>query len=372
MASIQGMSSSPTSTPSSPKSSIDRPRSKSGPAGHKKSPSANFFARIPFFRSTTDVPPPSPSTDDVIPFPDVHDHDIDDPTLPTSPALSSVFQSRDKARKRKSSLRKTALLGTGRLRLDRRFSGTDSTKSKSPLSPTKRRATDIWKHRHDDSSTSATPRASVDEDNVESAKSSLEELAPQDHLLKLETSDTTSGHLLSPLNSPTGHYASTTDEEDRFTTPSTIGSLSIPVSKPSPSPSPPSSESSLTNPPSLQLIRPSTKPTTTSPLSLQPENDDADDWDYSTTEWWGWIILLVTWIVFVVGMGSCLEVWSWAWDVGETPYAPPELEDDPTLPIVGYYPALMVLTAVMSWVWVVVAWMGMKYFKHAKIQTDDT
>ncbi|RMZ89563.1 hypothetical protein DV736_g3208, partial [Chaetothyriales sp. CBS 134916] len=48
-----------------------------------------------------------------------------------------------------------------------------------------------------------------------------------------------------------------------------------------------------------------------------------------------------------------------------TPYAPPELEDDPTLPIVGYYPALTVLTGVMAWVWVVVAWVGMKYFRHA-------
>ncbi|KAL2841569.1 hypothetical protein BJY01DRAFT_217335 [Aspergillus pseudoustus] len=95
-------------------------------------------------------------------------------------------------------------------------------------------------------------------------------------------------------------------------------------------------------------------------------------WDYSETEWWGWIILIVTWLVFVVGMGSCFGVWSWAWDVGETPYAPPELEDDPTLPIVGYYPALIILTAVMSWVWVVVAWVGMKYFKHANITGDDT
>lgn len=94
-------------------------------------------------------------------------------------------------------------------------------------------------------------------------------------------------------------------------------------------------------------------------------------WDYSETEWWGWIILLVTWLVFVVGIGSSFGVWSWAWDVGETPYAPPELEDDPTLPIVGYYPALMVLTAVMAWVWVVVAWVGMKYFKHANIAADD-
>ena len=89
--------------------------------------------------------------------------------------------------------------------------------------------------------------------------------------------------------------------------------------------------------------------------------------DYSETEWWGWIILLATWIVFVVGMGSCLGVWSWAWDVGETPYAPPELEDDPTLPIVGYYPALIVMTGVTAWVWVFVAWVGMKYFRHAKV-----
>lgn len=95
------------------------------------------------------------------------------------------------------------------------------------------------------------------------------------------------------------------------------------------------------------------------------------DWDYSETASWGYFILTVTWIVFVVGMGSCFGVWSWAWDVGETPYAPPELEDDPTLPIVGYYPALLVLTCIMAWVWVVVAWVGMKYFRHADLRGDD-
>ncbi|KAK3901156.1 hypothetical protein C8A05DRAFT_35176 [Staphylotrichum tortipilum] len=102
------------------------------------------------------------------------------------------------------------------------------------------------------------------------------------------------------------------------------------------------------------------------PLSVAPD----PDWDYAETEWWGWIILVVTWTVFVVGMGSCLGVWSWAWDVGTTPYAPPELEDDPTLPIVGYYPALLILTGVMAWVWVVVAWTGMKYFRHAQVSKD--
>lgn len=95
-----------------------------------------------------------------------------------------------------------------------------------------------------------------------------------------------------------------------------------------------------------------------------------DDWDYSETEWWGWVILVVTWVVFVVGMGSVFGVWNWAWDVGTTPYAPPELEDDPTLPITGYYPCLMILTCVMAWVWVVSAWVGMKYFRHAKISGD--
>lgn len=92
--------------------------------------------------------------------------------------------------------------------------------------------------------------------------------------------------------------------------------------------------------------------------------------DYGATEAWGWVVLTVTWFVFVTGVGSCFDVWSWAWDVGTTPYAPPEFEDDPTLPIVGYYPALLVLTCVMSWVWVMVAWVGMKYFRHAKITAD--
>lgn len=100
-------------------------------------------------------------------------------------------------------------------------------------------------------------------------------------------------------------------------------------------------------------------------------DDEFESWDYTETERWGWAILIVTWLVFVMGMGSCLEVWSWAWDVGETPYAPPELEDDPTLPITGYYPALIIMTAVMAWVWVVVAWVGMKYFRHANMVGDD-
>jgi len=161
------------------------------------------------------------------------------------------------------------------------------------------------------------------------------------------------GFLASPSNSNAeGPYVSTTDEDDVTVVPHPRAS---------------SINSSLDHPAAIRamsLTRRShraesrTSHTAVPPL-IDPGLED-DDWDYSETEWWGWVILATTWIVFVVVMGSCFGVWSWAWDVGETPYAPPDLEDDDTLPITGYYPALMVCTAVMSWVWVVVAWVGMK------------
>jgi hypothetical protein len=164
----------------------------------------------------------------------------------------------------------------------------------------------------------------------------------------------------SSRRSPKGPYASTTDEDDALSFFRPSASTSV---QPQPSPT-------LL----LQRRRPSRSSIAhTSPIIVQTPVDLImdDEWDYSETEWWGWVILIVTWIVFVVGMGSCFDVWSWAWDVGETPYAPPELEDDPTLPITGYYPALMVCTVVMAWIWVVVAWVGMKYFRHAKVVADD-
>lgn len=131
-------------------------------------------------------------------------------------------------------------------------------------------------------------------------------------------------------------------------------------------------------PPSPRHLRPSaprpSKSATRSPLASLPPSFPIPtpvEHSYAETAYWGWFILFVTWIVFVMGMGSCFGVWSWAWDVGETPYAPKELEDDPTLPIVGYYPCLIILTGIMAWVWVVVAWVGMKYFKHAKMGGDE-
>ncbi|KAF8542290.1 hypothetical protein BDD12DRAFT_729469 [Trichophaea hybrida] len=101
--------------------------------------------------------------------------------------------------------------------------------------------------------------------------------------------------------------------------------------------------------------------------SRQEEYTSAQD-----TVFWGWVVLLSTWVVFVVGIGSVMGVWEWAWG-GEPKTWPRSVggeKDYPgEFPIPGYYPAMCILTCIMAWVWVVVAWVGMKYFKHAKIQT---
>lgn len=281
----------------------------------------------------------------------------------------AVAVQQQKTRRRKGSLRKAALLGRGAQR------GNKETKT-SPLE-----TGHDFEFGMDGPYTSTSPK---------------EMLAPSGFGLSI--SDTTprpsmegyasrtNNTLLSPIKtlpigsddrvatsttttSPTLTYTSTTDEEDILSIPS----HNPPAARGVPPPSSgsdfyyPHGANSLAHRRSTQKLK---SPLSLGGLAANPLPIPDAEWDYSETEWWGWVVLVVTWVVFVTGMGSCLGVWSWAWDVGETPYAPPELEDDPTLPIVGYYPALIILTAVMAWVWVVVAWVGMKYFRHAKISGD--
>lgn len=241
-----------------------------------------------------------------------------------------VHQAR--TRKRKGSLRKTALLGIGK--------GSQPVIHNTPPSP-------------------ASP--------VRSTRT------PHDSPFPTSNGDRIA--LKTVSRSPEPSSPPTTDEEDPLTLPSQPPAMQPPGTSFPKSPSaadsyfPPVSPRHSRSP----LPRPA-KSASRSPLASLPPSfplPTPSEHSYAETAYWGWFILFVTWIVFVVGMGSCFEVWSWAWDVGETPYAPPELEDDPTLPIVGYYPCLIILTGVMAWVWVVVAWVGMKYFKHAKMGGDE-
>lgn len=327
--------------------------------GHRRSLSGSILARLPFLRPSFEELPVSklspneeeqPSTQNV------------SPTRAGGESMAAAVRQHSKTRRRRGSLRKTAILGTR----ERRSSAMDQQHyamhkegyfARAGAQPAGESNAAQYARRLLDSDNDPTPTKADFDQGWRLAKA--QELA-------LDTDSNASSSQpshqdMSPIVSPTsGPYASTTDDDEGLT-----------FSRPTNANLPASQFFQAATPATSSLLR-RRSTVKASPLTHAPPAPLAPaEWDYSETEWWGWFVLVVTWIVFVVGMGSCLGVWSWAWDVGETPYAPPELEDDPTLPIVGYYPALIVLTAVLSWAWCLVAWVGMKYFRHAKVVGDD-
>ena len=309
--------------------------------------------------------------------------DSDETRSGSGSAMAAAHQG-VKQRKRKGSLRKTALLGKGR---DRKGSDVKE-KAKSPLSSprspdeTQKEISAPIQPQEIERDNDVTPRPSYElQSPVSPASPPRWPLFSRSRVslasIRSSVPSVEPASSAASMTSPTlPTDASTTDDDEQIAFPR------VPFVAPR---KPPSSSGDSYFPPQNQpqnqnvhnlrhrnsLIR------TKSPLATQPtsltnspvpsEGLDAE-WDYSETASWGYVILTITWLVFVVGMGSCFDVWSWAWDVGEKPETLPELEDDPTLPIVGYYPALLVLTCVMAWVWVVVAWVGMKYFRHADLR----
>jgi hypothetical protein len=315
-----------------------------------------------------------------------------------------------KTRKRKGSLRKAALMGGRRIMSAEGRERKNSVSAKSPLGKLPRQENGV-EHQPGIIGQEATMGGQMhglNEPDAVSASSAGRDLghepsvAPSgtatgwsepaavtaarlslvtEHKAQLSSS---AQDLSSPVDikSPISNtsYASTTDDDDILTFDRPAKAYTNDTSLPLPKPLSSTATSYFPSPSEISLPRhratssnhqkrsPLSHTISSSSLYSHPAPPTAGGHDYTETEYWGWIILFVTWLTFTVGMGSCLEIWSWAWDVGETPYAPPELEDDPTLPIVGYYPALIVLTGVVAWVWITVAWVGMKYFRHAKIE----
>jgi Phosphatidylinositol N-acetylglucosaminyltransferase subunit Y len=351
---------------------------------HKRSTSNGLLSKLSFLRATASEADNSENSmsvngDDV----GSDAISLEDPLeSPTGRGAMAGIVQQQKRRRRKGSLRKTAILG-GKMRLEgkeRRSGELARSQRTSVLSSPEGEDFPAEVENFKGSENRAVqagvglgldyPRLPPSTTLKPPAKSKLA-TAPlpdlsfrssvmQAHQTRTKTSD---------LGSP-----STTDEEDVLTFPrSSTNKNSNAVTKPSGSYFPiQSADSSNTLWRSASGKSTSKSPSTAHPLpTVAITTPLEDEIDYTNTAWWGYVIIIATWLVFTVGMGSCLGVWSWAWDVGETPYAPPELEDDPTLPITGYYPALIILTAVMAWVWVVVAWVGMKYFRHAKLGGED-
>lgn len=399
----------PNAPTSTPKQSI-----------HRRSVSGNILSRLNFLgggskdgrppsrSSEQDKAPQSPKSGKSVKSRKSIDDDHEPVVSPISPekgesAMAAALKPA-KTRKRKGSLRKTALLG-GRRSVTEGRERKNSLLQRSPSSkqppmpsfvepvpgPADVFGNDLKQPEYEASNESNTSlRNTFSYEQIHSNESSdsgwSESAAATSARLSLLTDRRvpderkTSAELTSPMNmtSPTSQasYTSTTDDDDILTFDRPANSF---VSQRKESLQKPLSSAATSYFDSIASVsqdslarRLSTKQPRSSPLSQQLNTlnnfPEPEPHDYTETEYWGWIILFVTWLTFTVGMGSCLEIWSWAWDVGETPYAPPELEDDPTLPIVGYYPALIVLTGVVAWVWITVAWIGMKYFRHAKIE----
>lgn len=324
-----------------------------GPASeHRRASSGSgLLSKFPFMRTSADTKP--------------RQHPEEEDAIPLSFAMPSslaVVTQQHKTRRRRGSLRKVALLGRGaqRERRDSKLLTIDT--SHAATFETEAVATSL-----------ASATAERDALGLQVA-----DFAPQvvSKGIPLQTSVTPSepGANMVAVGSHAerdterrNSYDSTTDEEDVLQIPHNQVSAHSNLSASSGSDS---YYANRTTAPRRRSFQQTKSPLSYSGISTTALPPPDSDWDYSETEWWGWVVLTVTWFVFVIGMGSCLGVWKWAWDVGKTPYAPPELEDDDTLPVVGYYPALIILTGVMAWVWVVVAWVGMKYFRHAKISGD--
>ena len=396
------------------------PNTPAASAGRKRSGSGSLFSRLNFLRSNSgeDGNRPSPragkeatspvkssfSRKEVDGKPDVPEQALS-PTLNKEGALASALKE-NRPRRRKGSLRKTALLGGRRNVMEegRETKGGVTVAQGPPLivQPAEREdvpeqaVVDVqYRISVDDdirSSEDSDPRIQQSMYEHETAASSTESglaepAAVSAARLSLLTDRNNRGPRQptaddqgSPVDvkSPTSQASftsttTTTSDEDVLTFDRPAKGLPLPITKDN---GPPSyfpighSTTSLSSRSRASLASGKRRSPLSRTLPLTPSKaaDPALPHDYTETATWGYILLASTWITFTVGMGSCLGLWSWAWDVGETPYAPPELEDDPTLPIVGYYPALMVLTGVVAWVWITVAWVGMKYFRHAKIE----
>ncbi|KAK6425384.1 hypothetical protein LTR95_016262, partial [Oleoguttula sp. CCFEE 5521] len=384
--------------------------------GHRRTVSGSILAKLNFLRPSSDNArplsrdkTPTKHPESKVGSPRDDDNVAVISPIREGPAMTDAMRLSKTVRKRKGSLRKAALLAGKRIGSE----GRERRNSLLPRSPTKQTALPAWSPPPPDIKEPDPPlvieektnphiikrQFSYEEHHAAVPEKWLESVAadapavtaarlalvteytrtrgPEDAAAKLDASSSAASSSVD-LKSPTSQAASvstTSDEEpltfDRPATKTVLPPILKPASgstsyfPPSSSLHPQSAAIKTSSRHRSSPHRPS--PLTHAPLPYPP-SPPPEPHDYTETAYWGWVLLALTWITFTVGMGSCLEVWSWAWDVGETPYAPPELEDDPTLPIVGYYPALMVLTGVVAWVWITIAWVGMKYFRHARVE----
>lgn len=88
--------------------------------------------------------------------------------------------------------------------------------------------------------------------------------------------------------------------------------------------------------------------------------------DHRSLVAYGWVILIGTWVIVILGISSMLGTWD-SFFLGVTPPVDSSsYEKETGFPIAGYYPCLIFMTFIASWVWCIISWMGIKFFRHTK------
>jgi hypothetical protein len=108
---------------------------------------------------------------------------------------------------------------------------------------------------------------------------------------------------------------------------------------------------------------------------------DADDnedqiMDIQHLKVYGYLIIISAWLMFIVSVGTILNLWDWCFKV--RPDYLRQFEEISWMALVlqqvyeqnkvveNYYLLCFVLNFVILWIWAVVSWISMKLFRHSK------
>lgn len=98
--------------------------------------------------------------------------------------------------------------------------------------------------------------------------------------------------------------------------------------------------------------------------------------DINNLKMYGYLIIIMAWLIFVISVGTILNLWSWSFNVRPETFQ--YLESFPWVAAIitqwkeqnkivdNYYLLAFVLNFVILWIWAVVSWISMKLFRHSK------
>lgn len=92
----------------------------------------------------------------------------------------------------------------------------------------------------------------------------------------------------------------------------------------------------------------------------------------------GYLIIIITWILFVFSIGTIFNLWHWCFNFNpqymrklkSVPWLKVLIEDisqqNDSAAVPNYYLYLFFLSFVILWIWAVASWISMKLFRHSK------